>query len=119
MDCHGAKHSQNGAAKLQSRKADKRVEQNGGAAGIDGMEIAAFRDFLAEHWDTILGKLRDGSYCPSPVRRVELIRFAHPSGSHSAVCLPSVGSRNRMARKGRWAYQQCWIVSFNKRSLKS
>jgi hypothetical protein len=26
----------------------KRVKQNGGAAGIDGMEIAAFRDFLAK-----------------------------------------------------------------------
>jgi len=91
----------------------KRVKQNGGAAGIDGMEIAAFRDFLAKHWDTILGKLRDGNYCPSPVRRVELIRFAHPSGSLSAVCLPSVGSRKRMARKGRCepseARQAEWI----------
>jgi len=95
------------------------VKQNGGAAGIDGMEIAAFRGFLAEHRDTILGKLRDGSYCPSPVRRVELIRFAHPSGSYSAVCLPSVGSRNRMARNARSASRRCWTVSSNKRSLRS
>jgi RNA-directed DNA polymerase len=50
----------------------KRVKQNGGAAGIDGMKISEFRDFLAKHWDTILGKLRSGSYCPSPVRRVEI-----------------------------------------------
>lgn len=79
------------------------------------MEIAVFRDFLAEQWGMILGKLRDGSYCPSPVRRVELIRFAHPLGSLSAVCLLSVGSRNQMARKDRWASRRFWTVSFNKR----
>ena len=68
----------------------KRVKQNGGAAGIDGMEIAAFRDFLAEHWDTILGKLRDGSYCPSPVRRVEIPK---PDGTKRPLGIPTVLDR--------------------------
>ncbi|MEX2577722.1 MAG: DUF1552 domain-containing protein [Verrucomicrobiales bacterium] len=59
----------------------KRVKQNGGATGVDRMEISDFRDFLAEHWDTILGKLRDGSYCPSPVRRAEIPKPDGTSGS--------------------------------------
>lgn len=66
------------------------MKQNGGAAGIDGMEIAAFRDFLAEHWDTILGKLRDGSYCPSPVRRVEIPK---PDGTKRPLGIPTVLDR--------------------------
>jgi RNA-directed DNA polymerase len=89
LDCHGAKHSQNGVAKLQSRKADKRVRQNGGAAGIDGMKIADFPDFLRRHWETLRRKLLDGTYAPSPVRRVELIRFAHPAGSLFGCLSPS------------------------------
>jgi RNA-directed DNA polymerase len=68
----------------------KRVKQNGGAAGIDGMEIAVFRDFLAEHRDTILGKLRDGSYCPSPVRRVEIPK---PDGTKRPLGIPTVLDR--------------------------
>lgn len=68
----------------------KRVKQNGGAAGIDGMEIAAFRGFLAEHRDTILGKLRDGSYCPSPVRRVEIPKA---DGTKRPLGIPTVLDR--------------------------
>ena len=68
----------------------KRVRQNGGAAGIDGMEIAAFRGFLAEHRDTILGKLRDGSYCPSPVRRVEIPKA---DGTKRPLGIPTVLDR--------------------------
>jgi RNA-directed DNA polymerase len=68
----------------------KRVKQNGGAAGIDGMEIAAFRDFLAKHWDTILGKLRDGNYCPSPVRRVEIPKA---DGTKRPLGIPTVLDR--------------------------
>jgi len=66
------------------------VKQNGGAAGIDGMEIVAFRDFLAEYWDTILGKLREGSYCPSPVRRVEIPK---PDGTKRPLGIPTVLDR--------------------------
>ena len=68
----------------------KRVKQNGGASGVDRMEIADFRDFLAEHWDTILGKLRGGSYCPSPVRRVEIPK---PDGTKRPLGIPTVLDR--------------------------
>jgi len=56
----------------------KRVRQNKGAAGVDGMRIADFRDFLAKHWEMIRWKLMEGTYRPSPVRRVEIPK---PDGS--------------------------------------
>ena len=48
----------------------KQVRGNKGASGVDGMKIEDFPDFYAKHWDTIQRKLTDGSYSPSPVRRV-------------------------------------------------
>jgi RNA-directed DNA polymerase len=48
----------------------KRVKANGGAAGVDGMEIGDFPDFARRHWETIAAKLREETYKPSPVRRV-------------------------------------------------
>jgi len=36
------------------------------------MKIVDFPDFLRQHWETIRQKLLDGSYAPSPVRRVEI-----------------------------------------------
>ena len=46
------------------------VERNGGAAGIDGMGAKQLRSHLGEHWSTIRRKLLEGTYVPSPVKRV-------------------------------------------------
>ena len=54
------------------------------------MKIVDFRGFLAEHWDTILGKLRDGSYCPSPVLRVEIPKA---DGTKRPLGIPTVLDR--------------------------
>jgi group II intron reverse transcriptase/maturase len=48
----------------------KAVEQNGGAAGIDGMGTEQLRAHLEKHWVTIREKLLTGIYAPSPVKRV-------------------------------------------------
>lgn len=53
-------------------KAYKRVRRNKGAPGIDGMTIDEALPWLKEHRDTLLTSLIDGSYKPSPVRRVEI-----------------------------------------------
>jgi hypothetical protein len=50
----------------------KQVRANKGAAGVDGMEVRDFPDFYAKHWEMIHRKLMEGSYSPSPVRRVEI-----------------------------------------------
>lgn len=48
------------------------MKANRGAAGIDGMEVGDFPAFMREHWEMLRGKLEDGSYRPSPVRRVTI-----------------------------------------------
>tara|TARA_R110002096_G_scaffold54517_22_gene140695 strand:+ start:11064 stop:12446 length:1383 start_codon:yes stop_codon:yes gene_type:complete len=68
----------------------KRVKANRGAAGVDGMEIAEFPDFLRQHWETIRRKLNDGSYAPSPVRRVEIPK---PDGTKRPLGIPTVLDR--------------------------
>ena len=36
------------------------------------MEVGEFPDFMREHWEKIRSKLEEGSYRPSPVRRVKI-----------------------------------------------
>ena len=50
----------------------RRVERNKGAAGVDGMPVAALRGDLKEHWLRIKAELLEGRYEPSPVRRVDI-----------------------------------------------
>src|SRR5690606_20785497 len=46
----------------------KRVEANGGAPGVDGMETKDLRAHLREHWPTYRKQLLEGTYYPQPVR---------------------------------------------------
>lgn len=50
----------------------RQVRKNNGAAGVDGMEISDFGDFAFTNWNSIHSKLMEGTYRPSPVRRVEI-----------------------------------------------
>jgi group II intron reverse transcriptase/maturase len=50
----------------------KRVKQNGGAAGVDGMTVDEMLPYLKEHKDGLLASIRNGKYKPQPVRRVEI-----------------------------------------------
>ncbi len=68
----------------------KRVRQNRGAAGVDGMRISDFRDFLAKHWEMIRRKLMEGTYRPSPVRRVEIPKS---DGTKRPLGIPTVLDR--------------------------
>jgi RNA-directed DNA polymerase len=42
-------------------RALRRVEQNAGAAGIDGMTVAELRPWLKEQWPEIRGRLEAGT----------------------------------------------------------
>ena len=57
-------------ANLQS--ALKQVRQNQGAPGIDGMTVDELPNYLRGHGPEIRAQLIAGSYCPQPVRRVEI-----------------------------------------------
>jgi RNA-directed DNA polymerase len=54
------------------RKAWQQVKANHGAPGVDGMTVEDFPAFAREHWPRIRQALRDETYQPAPVRRVEI-----------------------------------------------
>ena len=55
----------------------RRVVKNGGAAGIDGMEVGKLMSFCREHWNRIKEELLSDRYIPQAVRSVEI---AKPDG---------------------------------------
>jgi RNA-directed DNA polymerase len=71
-------------------RALKRVEGNGGAPGIDGMTVQELRPWLKEHWPEVRAALDNGSYKPSPVRRVEIPK---PDGGIRLLGIPTVIDR--------------------------
>lgn len=71
-------------------RAMKRVERNGGAAGIDGMTTEELRPYLNEHWLEIRAALEAQTYRPEPVRRVEI---AKPDGGTRQLGIPTVLDR--------------------------
>jgi len=47
----------------------KRVQQNQGSPGVDGMTVDALPSYLAERWADIRAQLLNGTYQPQPIRR--------------------------------------------------
>jgi RNA-directed DNA polymerase len=68
----------------------KRVENNKGSHGIDGMSVKFLRRHLYENWDSLREALRTGNYQPSPVRRVEIPK---QSGGVRLLGIPTVTDR--------------------------
>lgn len=52
--------------------AHKRVVQNGGAPGVDGMTVEDLMPYCREHWARIREALLSGTYVPHAVRRVDI-----------------------------------------------
>jgi hypothetical protein len=53
-------------------RALKRVQSNGGSAGIDGMTVEELAPDLKEHGLRLKQALLEGTYQPQPVKRVEV-----------------------------------------------
>jgi RNA-directed DNA polymerase len=68
----------------------RRVEQNAGAAGIDGMSTKELRPWLKDHWPGIRSQLDAGTYRPQPVRRVTIPK---PSGGLRMLGVPAAVDR--------------------------
>ena len=68
----------------------QRVVENKGAAGVDGIGIAEFKDHLKQHWPTIKAKLLAGEYIPQPVRRVDIPK---PQGGVRTLGIPTLTDR--------------------------
>lgn len=68
----------------------KRVIKNKGSHGVDGMRCDELRTYIIEHWASIKLKLLEGTYNPSPVRRVEIPK---PNGGIRLLGIPTVIDR--------------------------
>ena len=68
----------------------QRVVKNKGAAGVDGIGIAEFKDHLKRHWPAIKAKLLEGEYIPQPVRRVDIPK---PQGGVRTLGIPTLTDR--------------------------
>ena len=68
----------------------QRVVKNKGAAGVDGVGIAEFKDHLKRHWPAIKAKLLEGEYIPQPVRRVDILK---PEGGVRTLGIPTLTDR--------------------------
>src|SRR6266540_3194889 len=55
-----------------AKAALKRVRQNKGSPGVDGMTVDELPEYLAEHWEAIREELLAGTYQPTPVKRQEI-----------------------------------------------
>jgi RNA-directed DNA polymerase len=71
-------------------RAWKRVRQNKGSPGVDGMTIDDTKDYLREHWPSIRSQLLKGTYQPRPVKRVEIPK---PDGGVRKLGVPCVVDR--------------------------
>jgi RNA-directed DNA polymerase len=71
-------------------RALKRVRQNKGKPGIDGMTVDDLRAHLKEHWLDLREKLLAGTYQPLPVREVEIPKR---SGGVRKLGIPTVLDR--------------------------
>jgi len=73
----------------------RRVRKNKGAAGIDKVTLAAVEEYGAERLLAELqGDLREGTYRPSPTRRVDIPK---PQGGKRPLGIPTV--RDRIAQQ--------------------
>jgi len=80
--------------KVFSRKnlelAWEKVKKNRGSAGIDDVTITAFEERKQYYLDLLHRKLRDGTYQPKPVKRVEI---AKSDGGIRKLGIPAVLDR--------------------------
>lgn len=68
----------------------RQVRSNKGGPGIDGMTVEQLADYLKLHWLEIRAQLLNGTYRPSPVRRVSIPK---PGGGARALGIPTVLDR--------------------------
>ena len=68
----------------------KRIEKNKGSHGIDGMSVKFLRRHLYDNWDSLRTSIRNGTYDPKPVRRVEIPK---PNGGIRLLGIPTVTDR--------------------------
>ncbi len=72
-------------------RAWERVKKNKGAGGVDGVTVTRFEESREHYLSLLHQKLKDGSYRPRPVRRVEIDKPG--STAKRALGIPTVMDR--------------------------
>ena len=68
----------------------KRVKANKGSHGVDGMTVDELLQYLKQNGKSIKQEILEGTYCPKPVRRVEIPK---PDGGIRLLGIPTVLDR--------------------------
>jgi retron-type reverse transcriptase len=68
----------------------KRVVAKKGSHGVDGMTVDELLQFLKQNGNQIKQSIMEGTYCPKPVRRVEIPK---PDGGIRLLGIPTVLDR--------------------------
>lgn len=68
----------------------RKVRANKGSSGVDGMTVGDLLEFLKQNGKRIRQSILEGSYSPSPVRRVEIPK---PDGGKRLLGIPTVLDR--------------------------
>jgi RNA-directed DNA polymerase len=71
-------------------RAIKAVERNHGAGGVDDRQSDELRPFVNANCQSLLNRIREGSYQPSPVRKVEILKT---TGGVRTLGIPTVVDR--------------------------
>jgi len=71
-------------------KAYKKVYQNKGASGVDGISVYEIKEYIQNNSDEILNQIRNRKYKPKPVRRVQIPK---DNGKKRNLGIPTVMDR--------------------------
>lgn len=71
-------------------KARRKVEQNKGSAGVDGMRVTELKSYTDHFGDCIKTSIVNGAYLPSPILAVEIPKA---SGGVRMLGIPTVTDR--------------------------
>jgi RNA-directed DNA polymerase len=72
------------------KRAYRRVVQNRGIPGVDGMEVTDLKEYLREEWPRLSKELLEDRYRPQPVRGVKIPK---PGGGMRQLGIPTVLDR--------------------------
>jgi group II intron reverse transcriptase/maturase len=68
----------------------RQVVQNKGSGGVDGISVEGLKPLLWENWSRIKQELKEGTYEPKPILRVEIEK---PDGGKRKLGIPTVMDR--------------------------
>jgi len=94
-------------------RALKRVRQNKGAPGVDGMTVDQLPAYLKRHWPKVKQALLEGYYKPFPVRRKDIPK---PDGGMRPLGIPTALDR-LIQQAVAQVFQRIWEPTFSDSSF--